>query len=77
MERITRKHLDNALERLNEVSKRRWMIYGAYGKVQLCYYVEKDSSMLCDATGLHTKRELFEIIHAILKYCKAERLCSR
>jgi len=75
LRRITEKDLEFSLERLNIVSYRKFVIRKAYGKWQLLYQISRESG-LSSVTGFHPKRELYEIIWAILNYVHAEKLAS-
>jgi len=72
MMRIRKQDLENALVILNSISRRRYTIYRAYGKNQLCYYVNQKSSAITNITGFCTKRELYEVIWAIIHYAQIE-----
>jgi len=72
--RVKMEQILNAVERLNEMSKKKYTIYGAYGKVQLCVLVKgqdaKDGAS--NITPFLSKRELLEHIETIARYLFVE-----
>ena len=66
--RITNKDVENVLERLNAVSKNKYSLEWAYGGVKL---LKDDSREI--TLYRHTKKELYHIILAILKWSEQER----
>jgi hypothetical protein len=73
--RITQKVLDRGLEDLNRVSKKKYIINGAYGKVQLCISLNGQDTRdgITEITPLLTKRELYDVIYGIIRYIEAEQ----
>ena len=74
--RILRSDLEAALGRLNAISERVYRLDNAYGKNKLVVTYE-DSTGINDVTGLHTKRELYDIIYGIIDYVGREKESPR
>jgi hypothetical protein len=72
MTRIGKEDLENALKTLNSVSKCKYRILGAYGRVQLVKEIQDGSGAVTPITGFHTKPELYDIIWSIVKYVQYE-----
>lgn len=66
--RITRATLKNDLETLSKLSKRSYVIEGAYGKFNLRDVLTRES-----ITGYCAKRELHDNIWSIIKYIWREQ----
>jgi len=79
MWRIRKRDLENAVEQLNAVSKRKYGLYGAYGKWQLVRYCnDKDTRGGVTAiSSLLSKRELHALIWTILSYVQGEERAKR
>ena len=67
--RINHKDIEAALDRLNTISKRKYRLNGAYDKWQL--WVEEGQGVNT-ISFLQTTRELYDILHTILKYKEVE-----
>ena len=70
--RINRKDLGVALGRLNDISKQKYRVEGAYGGWQLQLCVKGTSAIENITNGFKPARELYNIIHAILRYISLE-----
>jgi hypothetical protein len=72
--RITMDNLLNRVDYLNSLSKRKYKIYDAYGKVQLAYIVdEKTGCIINPISPLLSKSELYDVINTIINYIQAEK----
>ena len=70
--RINRKDLEVAVQRLNEISKQKYRLDGAYGGWQLVYEIEGTTAINQVTYGFKPARELYDIIYAIIKYIEIE-----
>ena len=70
--RITKKDLRDRLERLNQISKRKYRFSWAYSKVQLVSMYDENTGAIESVSYLCTKPELYEQIHLIFKYLEME-----
>lgn len=70
MQRVTREMLEGKIEYINGISKNKYKLYGAYGKVQLIREYGKGISWI---TALGSKSELFYQLDAITTYLYVEQ----
>jgi hypothetical protein len=70
--RINRKDLENALERLNHISKQKYRIDGAYSGWKLERLINGTTAVDDVTYGFRPAREIYDIIWAIIKYVEQE-----
>ena len=71
MSRISQKDLELSIKRLNEVSKRTYILDGAYGGWKLSVQ-EKGTCQSDVSLGFGSKSEVYYIVQAILNYRSKE-----
>jgi len=71
MERITLSHIEKALERLNDISKNKYVLYGAYGRIGVNKLLKGGGQSTL--IYLTTKRECYAQIHAIIRWREFEK----
>ena len=71
--RINRKDLIACIERLNSISKKKYVLNGAYGGWQLDQLIDEKTGAIDNVTyGFVPARELYDTIHAIIRYVEKE-----
>jgi hypothetical protein len=72
--RITWKHIEDDIRYLNKLSKKQYVLEGAYGKVRLCVCVNGVDTRngISDITPLLTKGELNIVLRSIINFIRAE-----
>jgi len=71
MDRIRLSDIEKALERLNEISKNKYVLYGAYGRIGVDKLLKGGGRSTL--IYLTTKRECFTQIHAIIRWREFEK----
>lgn len=78
MSRVTKKDIEAVLERLNEGSKLKYILDGAYGGWKIMVTAPNASGAIYDdITYRGSTGEVYDTLQAILKYKSAERNAER
>ena len=72
--RVTKKDLENIVERLNNLSKRNYFIDSSYGGHKLCVKCNDKGGLEWVTFSRHTAKELYSILSAMICYAREESI---